>query len=86
MAKKPAHYVSDFPNLIEDWDISKNIGIQPENMATGSNKKVWWKCAVCGHEWQQCPNHDEHHTHHRGAPYRPETSAKQCASHHAVAT
>lgn len=56
MAPKPAHFVNEFPNLMSDWDFSKNTGIQPENMAAGSNKKVWWKCAVCGHEWQQCPN------------------------------
>ncbi len=56
MAPKPAHFVNEFPNLMSDWDFSKNTVIQPENMAAGSNKKVWWKCAVCGHEWLQCPN------------------------------
>lgn len=52
MAKKPAHYVSEFPYLITDWDFTKNADLRPETIATGSNKKVWWKCAMCGHEWQ----------------------------------
>lgn len=56
MAKKIAHYVVEFQNLMSDWDFVKNIHMKPETTATGSNKKVWWKCAVCGHEWLQSPN------------------------------
>ena len=56
MAKKPSHYVSEFPYMMSDWNFSKNIDIKPETIATGSNKKVWWKCSACGYEWFQCPN------------------------------
>lgn len=56
MVKKPSHYVSEFPYMMSDWDYSKNIDVEPESIATGSNKKVWWKCAICGYEWFQCPN------------------------------
>jgi len=56
MAKKPAHYVDEFPLLLADWDFAKNTDLKPETTATGSNKKVWWKCAICGYEWFQCPN------------------------------
>lgn len=39
------------PELIEDWDYNKN-SIMPDEVTKGSNKKVWWKCHICNHEWQ----------------------------------
>ncbi|MBR3536347.1 MAG: zinc-ribbon domain-containing protein [Oscillospiraceae bacterium] len=40
-------------NLMEEWDFEKNekIGIHPNEITAGSNKKVWWKCNK-GHEWE----------------------------------
>lgn len=40
------------PELCEEWNYEKNDGLIPENFLPGSNKKVWWKCKTCGHEWQ----------------------------------
>ena len=39
--------------LMEEWDFEKNekIGIHPNEITAGSNKKVWWKCNK-GHEWE----------------------------------
>ena len=37
--------------IIEDWDYSKNK-ILPTEVSFGSNKKAWFKCHICGHEWQ----------------------------------
>lgn len=33
------------------WNFDKNISIDPYTVSRGSNKKVWWKCDICGHEW-----------------------------------
>ena len=40
-----------FPAIAAEWS-SKNFGIRPEEVTSGSNKRVWWRCSVCGHEWQ----------------------------------
>ncbi|MBQ1581970.1 MAG: zinc-ribbon domain-containing protein [Prevotella sp.] len=39
------------PNVANEWDYEKNIGLLPTMISSGSNKKVWWKCSL-GHEWQ----------------------------------
>ena len=40
------------PELLAEWDYSKNNGIDPHAIHHGSNKKVWWKCSTCGYEYQ----------------------------------
>jgi len=42
------------PELLKEWDYSKNTGINPDNLSYGSNKRVWWKCSE-GHEWEVSP-------------------------------
>ena len=37
--------------LLSEWNAPKNGGEQPWDLAYGSHRKVWWKCAE-GHEWQ----------------------------------
>ena len=37
------------PELLLDWDYEHNG--TPENYTAGSNKRVYWKCHICGHEW-----------------------------------
>lgn len=39
------------PYLAKEWNYEKNGNIKPENFATNSGKKVWWKCNK-GHNWQ----------------------------------
>lgn len=39
------------PNVAKEWDYNKNDGIFPNQFAPHSNKKVWWKCGICGFEW-----------------------------------
>lgn len=41
-----------FPELIKEWDYSKNNGLLPCDVKAKSGKAVWWKCAKCGHEWK----------------------------------
>lgn len=43
-----AYYDSE---LCKEWDYNRNR-TKPENYRKFSNKKVWWKCKVCGHSWQ----------------------------------
>lgn len=38
------------PDLEKDWDYAKNT-ISPSEISLGSHKKVYWKCAKCGHTW-----------------------------------
>lgn len=41
-----------YPKLIKEWDCQKNIDIQPNNILSTSDKKVWWKCQTCNSSWQ----------------------------------
>ena len=41
---------TEFPELVKDWDYSKN-NVSPSEI-TSSGKKAFWKCNVCGHEWE----------------------------------
>lgn len=47
--------VADFLQLKSEWHTEKNISFSPYELAAGSNKKVWWKCAQ-GHEFFASPN------------------------------
>lgn len=38
------------PELLEEWDYSKNI-LGPESYSRSSTQKVWWICSACGHNW-----------------------------------
>ena len=48
--------------LIEEWNEDKNFNEygQPvimQDFCCFSDKKAWWKCRGCGHEWQADPEH-----------------------------
>ena len=42
---------SQYPNIAKEWNYEKNGNITPRDITWGSNKKFWWKCSTCGHEW-----------------------------------
>ena len=42
---------SQYPSLIEEWDYDKNRNLKPEELLSGANLKVWWKCKK-GHRWE----------------------------------
>lgn len=44
------------PELLCEWDYTRNVEYLPSEVTAHSNKKVWWKCESCGHEWQASPN------------------------------
>ena len=39
------------PELIDEWDYTKNKNLTPYNTTRGQTKEVWWICKQCGHEW-----------------------------------
>ena len=39
------------PELAEEWS-ERNLPLTPDMVNEKSRKKVWWKCKVCGFEWQ----------------------------------
>jgi len=38
--------------LAAEWHPTKNGELMPQMVVAGSNRKVWWLCSACGHEWQ----------------------------------
>ena len=39
------------PELLEEWDPEKNGTLQPNEVLSGTHRKVWWRCKK-GHQWQ----------------------------------
>ncbi len=46
-------YLINNENLMKEWNWEKNnsLGLFPDKITLGSNKKVWWVCHVCNYEW-----------------------------------
>jgi transposase-like protein len=40
------------PELVAELHPIRNLGLDPERVAWGANRRVWWRCGTCGHEWQ----------------------------------
>jgi rubrerythrin len=45
------------PELVAEWHPMRNrkleaLGVNPRTVGARSNREVWWRCRVCGHEWQ----------------------------------
>lgn len=38
--------------LMKEWNYKKNNNINPNFLTIGSHKRVWWKCQLCGYEWE----------------------------------
>ena len=39
------------PDLLLDWNKEKNGKLNPEYISYSSEKRIWWKCHICGYEW-----------------------------------
>lgn len=52
---KGISFIYSNPELLDEWDYEKNVGISPENVARGSIDKYWWKCKKCGNSWPARP-------------------------------
>lgn len=57
--KKVAAGVNDLatthPFLAKQFHPTRNTDYNATEITAGSNKKVWWLCDQCGHEWQSAP-------------------------------
>lgn len=42
---------TQYPEVAAEWDYDKNL-LRPNQVSGGTNKKYWWKCKSCGHEWE----------------------------------
>ena len=40
------------PTLADEWNYEKNGVLTPENVTCNTNRKVWWHCKSCGHDWE----------------------------------
>lgn len=40
------------PQLAAEWHPHKNGDLMPTDVTPGSGRRVWWRCSVCGHEWE----------------------------------
>ena len=61
LTKLKANSIAMVSEAMLDWDWEKNEGINPELISKGSNKKVWWKCHICGNEsFGQVADHQTH--------------------------
>ena len=43
--------LKDNAELMKEYNYAKNSGLDLAKITTGSDKKIWWKCAL-GHEWE----------------------------------
>lgn len=50
--KKSNSVAKKYPWLLNEWNYEKNQSLSPWSISYGSDKKVWWKCKKCNHEWQ----------------------------------
>ncbi len=50
--KKKGSLKSNFPEIANEWNYKKNGGLLPESVTCGTKRIVWWKCSLCGHEWE----------------------------------
>ena len=45
-----------YPEIAKEWDYDKNYPVKPEDVLPKSGIKRWWKCSLCGKEYQSTPN------------------------------
>jgi rubrerythrin len=51
---KPGESLADkFPDMAAEFHAARNGDLTPDRIGYASNKKVWWQCRICRHEWQR---------------------------------
>ena len=45
-----------YPEVAKEWHPTKNGEITPSDIRPMSNRKYWWVCSKCGHEWLASAN------------------------------
>ncbi len=44
--------VTTDPEIAKEWNYEKNGLLTPDQVKRDSKKSVWWKCSICGNEWE----------------------------------
>jgi len=55
-------------NLAAEFDVDKNSPLTPSTVIAGSERRLWWKCSVCGHSWQASANNRSNQSNPSGCP------------------
>lgn len=55
------------PELLAFWNYELNQGITPADVSCKSNRKVWWHCSECGHDYEMSIYNKVNHPH--SCPY-----------------
>ena len=42
---------AEYPVIAKDWDAAKNKPLTPDQVISGTKRKVWWRCPK-GHSWR----------------------------------
>jgi len=48
---------STHPKMASEFHAKRNKNLSPDTLLAGTNKKLWWKCSKCEHEWNAGGNH-----------------------------
>ncbi len=48
----PKKTVSEYPDIMKEWDQKKNGGLNPDKLSDGSHTKAYWICSTCGYSWK----------------------------------
>lgn len=64
-----------YPEVAKEWNYEKNGELKPESFLPKSGIKVWWRCSICGNEWETAIRN---RTNGHGCPhYRSHTCSNQ---------
>jgi len=44
-------FADRFPEAAAEWHPTLNGEVTPDKVARASNRRAWWLCRTCGHEW-----------------------------------
>ncbi|WP_319432967.1 zinc-ribbon domain-containing protein [Mycobacterium sp. RTGN5] len=45
-------FADRFPEIAVEWHPTLNDDVTPEMVTYSSNRRAWWLCRTCGHEWK----------------------------------
>jgi hypothetical protein len=40
------------PHVSAEWHPTRNMTLAPNQVTSGSSRRIWWSCSRCGHEWR----------------------------------
>jgi rubrerythrin len=46
-----------YPELAAEWHPTRNAGLDVRMIGHASQRRVWWRCKQCGHEWRTTVKH-----------------------------